>query len=107
LYGGKLIDTAVIFSMELIVGDDPLNELQSGATVLDECGNLSKIKYFPTKYTIVLIVEGMDECDTAAVMFDCGKNKAPAMITNMIMAAELNSTAVCEHFIFLLVSMSK
>jgi hypothetical protein len=85
--------------MELLVGGDPL-ELQNGATALDECGNLSKIKYFPSKYPHCLILEGMDECDTAAVMFDCGKNKAPAMITNMIMAAELNSTAVCGHFIF-------
>jgi hypothetical protein len=39
----------------------------------------------------------MDECDTAAVMFDCAKNKEPDMITNMIMASELNSTAVCER----------
>jgi hypothetical protein len=40
---------------------------------------------------------GMDECDTAAVMFDCAKNKEPEMISNMIMSAELNSTAVCKQ----------
>jgi len=54
----------------------------------------------------------MDECDTAAVMFDCAKNKEPDMITNMIMASmasELNSTAVCERaisFVALLKSKS-
>jgi hypothetical protein len=86
--------------MELILGDDPNDELQNGATALDECGNLSmKHKNILHAITQCLIVEGMDECDTAAVMFDCAKNKEPAMITNMIMASELNSTAVCERTI--------
>jgi hypothetical protein len=46
-----LIDFAVINSMELILGDDPNDELQDGAAALDECGNLSKIKiYIPRNF---------------------------------------------------------
>jgi hypothetical protein len=35
---------AVLTSMELIVREDPLDELQGGAVALDKCGNLSKLK---------------------------------------------------------------
>jgi hypothetical protein len=58
MYDGKLIDTAVISSMELLFGDDPSDELQSGATVLDACGNLSNIKKFPFKSTQCLNCRG-------------------------------------------------
>jgi hypothetical protein len=39
----------------------------------------------------------MDECDTAAVMFDCAKNKEPELVNRMIMNSELNSTAVTDQ----------
>jgi hypothetical protein len=39
-----LIELAVISSIEKIVGEDPLNQLQSGAAAMDKCGNLGKIK---------------------------------------------------------------
>jgi hypothetical protein len=88
---------AVLGSIELIVGEDPLNQLQSGAAAVDECGNLGrqKSRIILRVYLIKLTNSvGMDECDTATVMFDCAKNKEPAMISSMIMNAELNFTAV-------------
>jgi hypothetical protein len=49
---------------------------------------------------------GMDECDTAAVKFDCAKNKEPGIISSMIMNSELNSTAVClQNIIVYFISM--
>jgi hypothetical protein len=37
---------------------------------------------------------GMDECDTAAQIYQCGKEKAPVLVENMISAVEFNRTAV-------------
>jgi hypothetical protein len=90
-----LIELAVINSMEQIVGEDPLDEFQTGAAAMDECANIGEINmHCFSESAQVVIVEGMDECDTAAVKFNCAKNKEPEMITNMIMNSELNSTAV-------------
>jgi hypothetical protein len=84
--------------MEQIFGDDPLNELQAGAAAMDACGNIGRIimQFSPRTYSSSIYAEGMDECDTAAVKFDCAKNKEPEMISSMIMNAELNSTAVLK-----------
>jgi hypothetical protein len=40
---------------------------------------------------------GMDECDTAAVKFDCAKNKEPELVNRMIINSELNLTAVTNQ----------
>jgi hypothetical protein len=36
----------------------------------------------------------MDECDTAAVVFQCGQEQAPDLMANIISAVELNSSSV-------------
>jgi hypothetical protein len=36
----------------------------------------------------------MDECDTAAQIYQCGREKAPLLVANMISAVEFNQTAV-------------
>ena len=38
----------------------------------------------------------MDECDTAAQIYQCGQEKAPALVANAISAAEFSSTAVSD-----------
>jgi hypothetical protein len=40
----------------------------------------------------------MDECDTAAMVYQCGQEKAPELVSNAITAVELNKSAVEEHF---------
>jgi len=40
------------------------------------------------------VSEGMSECDTAALAYQCGQEKAPALVANAITAVELNSTGV-------------
>jgi hypothetical protein len=40
----------------------------------------------------------MDECDTAAQIYQCGQEKAPVLVANAISAVEFNSTAVCLEF---------
>ena len=36
----------------------------------------------------------MDECDTAAQIYQCGQEKAPVLLANAITAIELNKSAV-------------
>jgi len=36
----------------------------------------------------------MDECDTAALAYQCGQEKAPDLVANAIAAVELNTSAV-------------
>jgi type III secretion system FlhB-like substrate exporter len=36
----------------------------------------------------------MDECDTVALSYQCGQEKAPALMANAINTIELNSSAV-------------
>ncbi|XP_065348566.1 uncharacterized protein LOC135945082 [Cloeon dipterum] len=37
--------------------------------------------------------KGMDECDTAALIFQCGQETAPQLVTNLINTAQLDTTA--------------
>jgi len=39
----------------------------------------------------------MDECDTVALAYQCGQEKAPALIANAIATAEMNNSAVSEN----------
>jgi hypothetical protein len=39
---------------------------------------------------------GMDECDTAAMIYQCGQEKAPNLVANVISAVEVNSSAVSK-----------
>jgi type III secretion system FlhB-like substrate exporter len=41
--------------------------------------------------------EGMDECDTIALAYQCGQEKAPELVANAISSVELNSTLVKKH----------
>jgi hypothetical protein len=36
----------------------------------------------------------MDECDTAAMIYQCGKEQAPDFISNIINTVEVNSSSV-------------
>jgi hypothetical protein len=36
-----------------------------------------------------LITEGVDECDTAAIMYECGKALVPNLMTDLVSTAEL------------------
>jgi hypothetical protein len=38
--------------------------------------------------------EGMDECDTIALAYQCGQEKAPDLVANAITSVELNTTLV-------------
>jgi hypothetical protein len=34
-------------------------------------------------------VEGVDECDTAVLMYECGKEKMPDLVTDLVINTEL------------------
>jgi hypothetical protein len=40
---------------------------------------------------------GMDECDTAAMMYQCGQEKAPNLVANAISSVEFNNSAVSRN----------
>jgi hypothetical protein len=41
----------------------------------------------------------MDECDTAAMIYQCGQEKAPNLVANVISAVEVNSSAVSKNVV--------
>jgi hypothetical protein len=41
-----------------------------------------------------LYLGGMDECDTASLMYQCGKEQAPNLVKNAIKVSELSPTVV-------------
>jgi hypothetical protein len=40
---------------------------------------------------ISLVTEGVDECDTAAMMYDCGKALVPNLMTDLVSTLELKN----------------
>jgi len=46
------------------------------------------------------MAEGMDECDTAALAYQCGQEKAPALIANAIASVERNTSVVSTIIIY-------
>jgi hypothetical protein len=48
------------------------------------------------QYCLILLndSEGMDECDTAAMVYQCGQEKAPDFVANAITAVQYNKSAV-------------
>jgi hypothetical protein len=55
---------------------------------------ISYISLHIETHPLIMKPEGMDECDTAAQMYQCGQEKAPVLLANAISAIELNKSAV-------------
>lgn len=73
-------------------GDD--QKMQTGVDSLDKCSQISKSRFFLFCTFILLLnsiykKEGMDECDTAALVMECGKNEFPELFDDMVLAADL------------------
>ncbi|XP_065338015.1 uncharacterized protein LOC135938328 [Cloeon dipterum] len=74
MLNGKLIDEAVISLAEAL--SKTANIAQSNMIAISNCSTQ----------------RGMDECDTAALIFQCGQEKAPELVSNIVKVVELNSS---------------
>ncbi|CAB3386809.1 Hypothetical predicted protein [Cloeon dipterum] len=74
---GRVVDEQLIKLAEILSFNDDA-KLMENLEAVDEC---SKFK-------------GMDECDTIANVFQCGQEKAPNLVANVINSIEMNSTGV-------------
>jgi hypothetical protein len=90
---GQLQDEKLIKMAEIFAQDDV--QLQEDYTAINSCSQLS---YFFFKIVFCSInlnfAEGMDECDTVALIFQCGQERAPVFTFNAIRTIELSSSAM-------------
>ncbi|XP_059470910.1 uncharacterized protein LOC132193945 [Neocloeon triangulifer] len=75
MVNGKLVTEGLIKMAEMTSTNDA--NLQQNLIAVDECAEL----------------KGKDECDTAALVYQCGQQKAPNLVANVIAAVELNASA--------------
>jgi len=64
------------------------------ATTADTPASTNTSPVLPIPLKNVVFSVGMDECDTAAAIFNCAKEKDPNVALDMISAFEMNSSAV-------------
>ncbi|XP_059470942.1 uncharacterized protein LOC132193960 isoform X2 [Neocloeon triangulifer] len=75
MVNGKLVTEGLIKMAEMTSTNDA--NLQQNLIAVDECAEL----------------KGKDECDTAALVYQCGQQKAPNLVANVIAAVEFNTSA--------------
>ncbi|XP_065339885.1 uncharacterized protein LOC135939425 [Cloeon dipterum] len=76
MLNGRVVDEQLIKLAETLSPNNN-DQLMSDLKAVDECSGL----------------KGMDECDTAALAYQCGQEKAPNLVANAIKVVELNNTA--------------
>ncbi|XP_059471660.1 uncharacterized protein LOC132194422 [Neocloeon triangulifer] len=70
-YGVK-VDTNTIAKLEIAAGNDT-SKLQNAYEMVEECENK----------------KGADDCETAILIYECGKSKAPELVNDVLNMAEL------------------
>jgi hypothetical protein len=89
-------ETMIQMAETMASNNDDLSELQKNLGAVETCSGLSRN---PPRVQLIIyfnmqIPEGMDECDTAALVYQCGQEKAPDLVANAISTAEFNSSVV-------------
>ncbi|XP_065346444.1 uncharacterized protein LOC135943710 [Cloeon dipterum] len=74
---GRIVDEQLIKLAEILSPNDD-GKLMENLGAVDECSNS----------------KGMNECDKIANVFQCGQEKAPNLVANVINSMEMNSTGV-------------
>ncbi|XP_059475022.1 uncharacterized protein LOC132196417 [Neocloeon triangulifer] len=75
MLNGKLIDKKILELAESLAIST--TSLQENMAAVSSCGSK----------------RGMDECDTASIVYQCGKEKAPELVANIINTVEANSSS--------------
>ena len=93
ILNGRLVDETLIKMAEMLSPNN-IQQLQDDLSAVDLCSQKSAHLW---KYDLSLtgfFAEGMDDCDTAALTFQCGQEKAPGLLANAIASVELSSEMV-------------
>ncbi|XP_059486862.1 uncharacterized protein LOC132203244 isoform X2 [Neocloeon triangulifer] len=77
MINGKIVDENLLAMAELLAAKAPPTKLQENLQAVDSCSS----------------IKGMDECDTAAFVYQCGQDKAPNLVSDIIASVEMNSSA--------------
>lgn len=95
---GQVVDETLIQMVEQL-GSSNMEEMQKNFAAVDTCSGIGKTMILQLKECTLLFVTpvGMDECDTAAIMYQCGQEKAPNLVANAISAVELNKSAASDR----------
>lgn len=90
------MDETLLQMVEQMGGSD-MSEMQKNFAAVEECGGMRKI-YCKKKsvWTFLIKLGGMDECDSAAMMYQCGQEKAPNLVANAISSVEFNRSAASQ-----------
>ncbi|XP_059472502.1 uncharacterized protein LOC132194920 [Neocloeon triangulifer] len=72
---GRLIDETILEMAETLAVSDTVREENMNA--ISACGS----------------IKGMDECDTASLVLQCGLEKAPDLVENILNTVEVNSSS--------------
>ncbi|CAB3368443.1 Hypothetical predicted protein [Cloeon dipterum] len=75
VFNGRLVDEQLLKLVEHLSTDN--DKLMSGFQTVDECSK----------------IQGMDDCDTVALAFQCGQEKDPILVKNTVKIVELNNSA--------------
>ncbi|XP_059484775.1 uncharacterized protein LOC132202085 [Neocloeon triangulifer] len=79
IVNGRIVDEQLIKLAETLSPNNSA-QLMNDLKAVDACSS----------------IKGMDECDTAALSYQCGQEKAPTLLSNAITAVELNNTVVAS-----------
>jgi hypothetical protein len=88
---GVVIDSSTIAMIELVSGDNE-HKLASGIDAAEQCSAISQINIQKSINNVKVAyesVEGVDECDTAVLIYECGKAKMPDLVTDLVIYSEL------------------
>jgi hypothetical protein len=77
------------------VGDD--QKLQTSIDALDTCSKIST--FFLLRNCVIWDSEGVDECDTAARVMECGKNALPEAFDDLVTTVDF--TPVVQTLLFI------
>ncbi|XP_059475015.1 uncharacterized protein LOC132196415 isoform X2 [Neocloeon triangulifer] len=75
MLNGKLVDAKILEMAESLAASS--TSLQQNMAAVSSCRSK----------------KGMDECDTASLVYQCGQEKAPDLVANIINTVEVNSSA--------------
>jgi hypothetical protein len=95
---GQLVDETLLQMVEKL-GSSDMSEMQTNFAAIETCSGMRKSRLrtnFILNFCMINETGGMDECDTAAMIYQCGQEKAPNLVANVISAIEVNSSAVSK-----------
>jgi len=90
------VDSNTIAMLELTAGDDE-SKLGTSIEATNQCGSKSTSQFFALdQIKKNCVAEGVDACDTAAMMYDCLKDKVMDVVIDVLNKAEHSQAGVSK-----------